>query len=96
MCAEVYSQRRVDAEAYKNIDACPALELPSTGSDEEQQSKTFYFLFIFICRHFAEDAGRQISYLCDVNPYREGSNLCYSRTLTGKSWRRKIHHQLAL
>ena len=47
MCAEVYSQRRVDAEVYKNIDACPALELPSTGSDEEQQSKTFLFLFLF-------------------------------------------------
>ena len=48
MCAEVYSQRRVDAEVYKNIDACPALELPSTGSDEEQQSKTFLFLFLFL------------------------------------------------
>ena len=47
MCAEVYSQRRVDAEVYKNIDACAALELPSTGSDEEQQSKTFLFLFLF-------------------------------------------------
>jgi len=36
-------------------------------------------------RHFAEDVGRQIIYVCDVNPYREG-NLCFTRSFSTRTW----------
>ncbi len=48
--------------------------------------------FVLFSRHFAEDVTRHISYVCDVNPYREG-NLCFTRPLTGKTWHGEFFHR---
>ncbi len=55
------------------------------------KSSNFYVLqyynkyFLPFHRHFAEDVTRQIIYVCDVNPYREGK-LCFTRPLSEKKW----------
>jgi hypothetical protein len=47
---------------------------------------------VLFSRHYAEDVTRHISYVCDVNPYREG-NLCFTRPLTGKTWHGEFFHR---